>query len=337
MLNLACTGRPLGGLIKGKYYLFVGDSASGKTILVLTILAEAANNPHFDNYRLIFDDIEGGALFDMAKFYGRKMASRLEPPRVDKDGAAVYSESVEDVYYNIDNAHQQWKKDGRPFIYFVDSMDSLMTGDDEEHFTKKKKAHEAGTQAKGSFGAAKPKLNSMYLRRLMTPLQKSGSILGIICQTRDSFSMFESKARSGGHALKFYATLEIWTARKQTLKKDYRGEKIPIGILSRMQVKKNRVQGKNRTVTIPIFEQFKNGGGGFDDIGSCIDYLVKMKHWEKKAAKITAPEFEFTGVRDKLVKQIELDGSYQQLQKIVGGVWSAVEEACAVDRQMRYQ
>ena len=160
MLNLACTGRPLGGLIKGKYYLFVGDSASGKTILVLTILAEAANNPHFDNYRLIFDDIEGGALFDMAKFYGRKMASRLEPPRVDKDGAAVYSESVEDVYYNIDNAHQQWKKDGRPFIYFVDSMDSLMTGDDEEHFTKKKKAHEAGTQAKGSFGAAKPKLNS---------------------------------------------------------------------------------------------------------------------------------------------------------------------------------
>src|SRR3990172_2022287 len=67
--NLACSGNVKGGLVKGHYYLIVGDSAAGKTILVLTILAEAANNPNFDNHRLIYDPVEGGALFDMRKFF----------------------------------------------------------------------------------------------------------------------------------------------------------------------------------------------------------------------------------------------------------------------------
>lgn len=329
-LNCACTGNPKGGLVKGHYYLVVGTSASGKTVMVLSMLAEAAQNVNFDNYELIYDPIEGGALFNMRTFFGRKLARRLTTP------ARGVSETVEDVYFNIDDAYLNWEKTGRPFIYIVDSMDGLTTKDDESHFQKTKTAKRAGTEAKGSYGATKAKFNSTSLRRLMTPLKKSGSILVIICQTRASFSMFASETRSGGHSLKFYATLEIWLKRFKRLTKTFRGQKVPIGNISKMQVKKNRVKGKDRSVLVPIYDQFKGGGGGIDDVGACVDYLVKWKHWKKAGGKITAPEFDFVGTRDKLISAIDFDDASEKLQTLVGVVWNDIENECAVARKPRY-
>ena len=45
LLNLALTGKPNCGFVKGKYHFIVGDSISGKTFLSLTCLAEAATMP----------------------------------------------------------------------------------------------------------------------------------------------------------------------------------------------------------------------------------------------------------------------------------------------------
>jgi len=342
-LNLGCSGSPFGALLKGKYYGWVGDSQSGKTIWVLTLLAEAANNPSFNNYRLIFDDVEGGALFDMSKFFGKKMASRLEPPRTGKKGP-LYSETVEELYYNIDDCYQRWQEDGKPFIYIVDSIDALTTLDDEATFQKRKKATRSNTEAKGSYGAAKPKLNSMYLRKMTAQLRKSGSIVVFISQSRDGFSMFEPKTRSGGKALKFYATMEFWTRRGKVIKAKYLGNEIPIGVNVIIQIKKNRVKGKDRTVTVPIFEQFKDGGGGVDDIGACIEYLVKWRHWKKvkrkvgnkKVSGIVATEFDFFGTKDQIIRMVEFDKKYRKLQLIVSKVWHEVEDAVAVSRQSRY-
>jgi len=64
LLNLACTGFPERGFIKGHYYFIVGDSTSGKTWLSLTCLAEASINPNFKNYRFIYDNAEDGALMN---------------------------------------------------------------------------------------------------------------------------------------------------------------------------------------------------------------------------------------------------------------------------------
>ncbi len=330
LLNCACSGTPTGCFIKGHYYLIVGDSSSGKTVLVLSTAAEAAANKAFDNYRLIYDPIESGALFDMRKFFGRKLSRRLEMP------AHGVSETIESMYYNIDDAYEKWKEDKRPFIYIVDSMDGLSTKEDERVFQNTKKAARSETEAKGSYGATKAKFNSTSLRRLMTPLKKSGSILIIICQTRDSFGMFEPQTRAGGRSLKFYATLEVWLKRRATIHKTYKGEKLPIGIWSRMQVKKNRVKGKDRSVLVPIYDQFKGGGGGLDDIGGMVEYLVKWKHWKGTTKKIIAPEFEFEGTKEELIKAIEFDEAYDKLQSIVGQVWYDIEDACAVARRSRY-
>ena len=65
LLNLACSENPFGGFLKGKYYLLVGDSDSGKTFLSMSCFAEAMIQKPFKNYRLIYDYVEDGMLMHM--------------------------------------------------------------------------------------------------------------------------------------------------------------------------------------------------------------------------------------------------------------------------------
>ena len=203
LLNLACTGFPDRGFARGRYYFIVGDSVSGKTWLSLTCLAEAAKNPNFDNYRFIYDNAEDGALMDIEKFFGREVYERLEAPSNN------YSFSIEDFYYHVDDAIRV----GKPFIYILDSMDSLTSKIEGDKFDSNKKASRAGKETTGSYGDGKAKVNSGMLRRVIgRSLKKSGSILIVINQTRDKINAmpFETKKTySGGHALKFYACTQI--------------------------------------------------------------------------------------------------------------------------------
>ena len=99
LLNLAATGRIDGCFLKGHYFFYCGDTDSGKTFIGLTCFAEASINKAFDNYRFIYDAPEGGALMDIEKFFGKRVAERLESP--SEKGA---SETVEEMYFNIDDA-----------------------------------------------------------------------------------------------------------------------------------------------------------------------------------------------------------------------------------------
>jgi hypothetical protein len=132
LLNLACTGRSDVGFLPGAYYFFVGDSASGKTFITLTCMAEASINPKYDNYKFIYDNVEGGAKMDIVKFFGKKTVKKLiDPPFTEGP-----SNTIEDFYYNLDEA----ANDHAPFIYVLDSMDSLSSSEEIEKFEEKKKA-----------------------------------------------------------------------------------------------------------------------------------------------------------------------------------------------------
>src|SRR5258706_16257741 len=72
LLNLALSGRPDVGYMKGGYYIWTGGSTSGKTFGVLYGIAEAALNPSFDDYRLILDNPENGSLMDKERFFGSR-------------------------------------------------------------------------------------------------------------------------------------------------------------------------------------------------------------------------------------------------------------------------
>ncbi len=326
LLNLACTGNPFRGFAKGKFYFIVGDSISGKTWLSLTCLAEASVNSQFDDYRFIYDNGEDGALMDIKKFFGEGVHQRMERP------AKHCSFSIEEFYYNVKDAIE----DGRPFIYILDSMDSLTSQSEEEKFDKNMKAYRTGKERKGTMTDGKAKVNSAMLRKVIgSPLRRSGSILIIINQTRDRMNAlpFQSKkTRSGGHALHFYATVEMWSSVAGRITKTIRGKKRQLGVYCRIQIKKNRISGREREATIPIYHSY-----GIDDIGSCVDYLVQEDHWKKRKGLIVASDFDMTITKEKLIRYIEAKNMEKDLKSIVSDVWNEIEEACVIKRKPRYE
>ncbi|MCK9570189.1 DNA recombination/repair protein RecA [Candidatus Pacearchaeota archaeon] len=333
MLNLGCTGKIDGCFLPGHYYFLVGSSDSGKTFLSLTLLAEAAANHAFDNYRFVYDAPEGGALMDIRRFFGIKVAERLEPPEVDEDGAARHSETSEEFYYHVDDA----LKGKRPCIYILDSQDCLSSKAEIEKFKKTKSAFRKGTtkDQAGSYGDGKAKSNSANLRRLMGPLARTGSILIIISQERDSFDMFEKATHSGGRALKFYATLQLWSTCAGKISKTVMGKPRQLGVNCKVRVKKNRVTGRDRTVIIPIYHSY-----GIDDVGGMVDYLIAEGVWKETDGKVKVtglgPDWP-SGRREKVIKRIEDEELVEDLKELVAVTWQDIEDACVVERKRRYE
>lgn len=330
LLNLALSGRPQVGIPIGGYIFFVGDSSSGKTWLTLCILAEASMRQRFNDYRLVYDPVENGALMDVAQYFGTALAARIEPPIYGPEGVPGRSITIDDFYTNI---HAQM--DRGPCIYILDSMDALM-GMAEEKKRKQREAA-AGTNRKvtGEMGDGKAKKNASGVRGLLAKLQQTGSILIVVAQTRDVLDQWapESQTYSGGHALKFYAAAQIWTRIAHTMEKTVEGKPRKIGVMSEFEVKKNRITGKEWSVRVPIL-----WGYGMDDIGSCIDYLVFENHWtkSKEGGTITAEEFQTKGQRETLIKFIEKNNLVKSLRLLVAEVWENIEKRCVPDRLPRY-
>lgn len=339
LLNLACTDHPRRGFFKGGYYYLVGDSTSGKTWVSLTCFAEACQSEAFKDYRLIFDDVEGGAMMDVEFYFGKEVARRIEPPATKK-GQPVFSDTIESFYYHITDL----LKEGKPFIYVLDSQDSLTSFSSEDKFEKQKKAAREGEESAGSYGDGKAKYHSEHLRQVLSGLRRTKSILIIIGQTRDNLGMgFELKTRSGGRALRFYANLEIWTSVAAKIKKTVRDKERTVGVDCLAEVKKNRVTGKvgkDRSVHVPIYYQL-----GIDDVGSCVDFLIAEKHFAKlqkngeetRKKLYDARDFFVKGSREKIIAHIEAEDMEEKLKEVTAKVWQEIEAESAPQRKKRYE
>lgn len=304
-----------GGLLPEHVYLFVGDSQAGKSWLMLQLLAEACRNKRFSKHRLIHDNPERGTLMDIPRYFGKSLANRLESPT--KQGP---SKTLEDFYRNV--AGQ-----AKPFIYGLDSEDSLPPEQDITDATTKK--------PKGSMGMERAKTNSRQLRVAHNLLEGTDSLLIIIKQTRENVgfdSMFNPKTRSGGKALTFYATSEIWFSIRNKIKRTVRGKPRVVGSVLKMHVKKNRVAGRDVAVEIPFYPNV-----GFDDIGACVNFLVEEGHWKETDGKVVASEFKLSGSREKVISKIEEGNREEELRKIVTDVWADIEADCEVRRKRRYE
>jgi recombination protein RecA len=214
-------------------------------------------------------------------------------------------------------------------------MDALTSKAEAEKFEEHKKAAAKGERAKGDYGDGKAKINSRCLRAVMHKLRDTGSILLIINQTRDNINagMFEpKKTRSGGHALTFYATVEVWTSLGSAIKKKVGEKDRKVGITCRVKINKNRLTGRQRVVDVPVYYSY-----GIDDMGSCVDYLVAEGRWDRRGAVIdTKDDFEVTGTRNKLLRMIEDNEWENDVRNFVAETWSGIEAACEERRKPRY-
>lgn len=331
LLNLACTGDPGGAFCPGYYYYLVGDSMSGKTWLSLSCFAEAARHPFFASYQFVYDDVEQGAVqIDIPRYFGEQCAARIRPPRLVR-GQPVYSDTVESFYHHI----WHYLNGKHPVLYILDSQDALTSSAALDKFSLESKAWRKGESVAGSYSDGKAKYHSEHIRMVISRLRQTGSILLIIGQTRDNLGWgWEKKTRAGGRALRFYASLEIWTSMVGKITKTVRGRSRTLGIRCLAEIKKNRATGRigsDRSVEIPIYY-----GMGIDDVGSCVDFLVKEGYWKKRGAKILAEDFLRADSRERLIQYIEQEALEPKVQGLVANLWKELDEACTPKRKARY-
>ena len=315
MLNLACSDFVHGAFATGKVVNLIGDSSSGKTLLALSSLAEMSHNPDFNEYRLIFDDAEEALEFDIEKLFEKETKDRIELIRP--------SNTIEQFYGNVLKAVSM----GDPFVYILDSFDALTA----EAEIKRSLEYEKEKEDKsGSYKTEKSRMMSEMLRVIKGKIRQTNSLLLIISQTRDNIgfgAMFQPKVRSGGKALKFYSSHEIWLAvGKKETKRD-----VEVGNLVYAKLTKNKLTGKRREVTFPIFYEY-----GADDITSCIDFLVAQQAWKKVKGGIDSDGFFDICSRNKLITQIEKEGLQRELFKRTQEEWDLMEKSLSLNRTKKW-
>jgi RecA/RadA recombinase len=327
--NLGCTGRTDCAFKKGHYYHLVGDSSAGKTFFSLTCLAEAALNPAFEDYDLIHIDAEHGSLFKTQQFW---------PVLVDR----VQVEECDTIDEFWDMLVKRLRA-GKPCIVILDSEDMLKASADIKKYDKQAKMREKirkggkGEDMAGSFGTNKARENSGMFPLVISLLKKTGSILIIISQTRDKIgqtfmSFGPEKTYSGGHALKFYATLQIWLSVKMAIKKRVKGKDRKLGNTIRIDIKKNRQIGGDRRMHANFYYRT-----GIDDIGTCIDYLVEEGYWKENGGKVNAKDFGFKGNREDVAQHVQENGLEKKLRLLVKRLWGEIEAACTINRKNKYE
>lgn len=336
LLNLALSDNVRGGFLIGRVHNLVGDSSSGKTFVALTSLACTATTNK--STKLVFDDAESADSFNKEHLFGSTIAKKIQSPyryakkKSSKTKTKVYdrSHTLEEFELHIFTTLNDSKK----FYYVLDSFDSISDKAELEVAQKNRDAIEKDKDTKGSYGMSKQRGMSSLLRRLVGHLAQAHSTLLIISQTRANISpmSFAPKTRSGGKALKFYSTTEIWMVEAGKITKTVNGKTVAIGINAKAKITKNKVTGKYREVTFPIYYSY-----GIDDIGSCVDYLVAMKTWKKSSNSILVPKWKFKGTREKLITYIETNDKYEALRDVVQKTWDGFEDKVSIKRKPRFQ
>ena len=168
LLNCACSDNPTGGYGIGKLVNLIGDSSSGKTLLGLSCFAEMAMFKKFDEYAFIYDDVEAALEFNLDYLFGADVSERID--------MSITSDTIQDFYGNITRTIRE----GRPFVYILDSLDALTSIEEMKRastYSKKPEVeyNEDGSKkkTKGSYKMEKAKLVSEILRVIARDIKRT--------------------------------------------------------------------------------------------------------------------------------------------------------------------
>lgn len=321
LLNCACSDNPDGGYALGTVVIGIGDSSSGKSFLMLTALAEACSLPRFDEYDFYYDDAEAAFNFNAEKLFGHKFVDRVKMEA---------SDTVQQFYGRFVQALNT----GKPFIYILDSYDFLTEEEEKARaeVTRKKAVGESLTKkeqvSKGGYKTEKVRVFAEVFRRCRRELRDTKSLFIIIFQTIDAInSQFVSKTRRGGNAPKFAASHELW----MRVAGSYDDKGLEIGIDSSVKIKKNKITGKVREVSFPIYYDY-----GIDDIRSCVEFLVEQNYWPLDKRTIDCKGLKFRGTIDKVIAHIEQNSLEDELRLHTGRCWRQREESVKINRKRRF-
>jgi RecA/RadA recombinase len=310
LVNLACTGDPSGFVQEGILTRIVGDSDTGKSFLGRTILAECFYK-YGDAKFYIHDDIEHGIFYDDAKMFGKAFADKaLEPPFDYSDG-----KSTEQFYRHFHNCVLKSRKEKRPFIYVLDSYTGLRP---EVDLTFIKSI--VDDKDKKSFGMAQAKMSSLLMQQIVEELAETNSNLFLIQQTRDNIDpmSFDKKTVSGGSAVRFQSSLEVWLSSAGQIKVD--ADLHPVGVQVKFLQRRSRLVGARCTVTFPI-----NYVYGIDNTQANIDFLLEQGVIKKEGHSLAYEPWDIKVATRKFAAEIEKQGKQKDLDALVATTWREIE------------
>jgi RecA/RadA recombinase len=331
-LNCALSG----GIANGAYHMgtmvnIVGDSHTGKSVLALAALASAAINPLFDEFELIYDDVEHARTIDISNMFSPNIEDRLD--------FSQKSKTIEDFR----NHYYDKLTSGKKMVYVLDSFDALSSKAETERIVKEAE----GKKADGSYKTEKPLLGS-ELFRVSTPiLEESGSILIIVSQVRQTIgfkAMFQPLSRNGGKGLDFYAHQIFWLSNVGAIKPSESRKDFILGNYVKAKCTKNRVSGKPRTAKFAIYSDY-----GLDDVESMVEFLktekvfipntTKYSAKEIKESKFLKTSFDIFGEqvrKENLISYIEENDLEEKVKELVADTWQKIEENISIKRKKRW-
>lgn len=263
LLDLIVGGGTGEGFSFGNVINIVGDTGSGKSLMVCEIVA-ACHYKFKDKFKWIYDDCESGFTFDTKSLYGFE----IMPMNVEE---RVKSDTVEDAYVNVRKFAEGLKKDEFG-IYVIDSLDGLTSKEANTiantHYNKALKGKEDDT---GSYRLGKAKyLSQEFFPQLADLLEKTNCLLIIVSQVRENLSpiSFNKFVRSGGKAMDFYCHTVLWLA---AIKKIKRKDRV-VGVVVKAKTTKSKTPRPFREGIFIIDFYY-----GIDDIATNIDYLYDFR------------------------------------------------------------
>lgn len=280
-----------GGWPLGRMSNIVGDKSTGKSLLAIEACANFIRD--FPDGKIYY--LEAEAAFDTS--YAEALGMPIK--KVTFVGDKLDDYTVESWFEHLDELLPSLIDSKIPCLYVVDSLDALSD-----------RAEKSREIDKGTFGAAKPKLIGQLFRRLVKEIERSRTHLMVVSQIRDNIgvSFGETRTRTGGRAMDFYASQILWLSQLKKLDKVIKKVKRVYGVQIKALCKKNKVSLPFREAEFPILF-----GYGIDDVEAMLSWLTNIDYstseWTqyKSGAKTLANSIKYLepDVRKQVMSEIE--------------------------------
>jgi recombination protein RecA len=237
----------IGGLPRGRVVEIYGPESSGKTTLALHCLAEAQKKGGI----CAFVDAEHA----LDPVYARKLGVNVDDLLISQPDAGEQALEIADTLV----------RSGAVDVLVIDSVAALVPR----------------AELEGEMGDSQPglqaRLMSQALRKLTASINRSNTMVIFINQIRMKIGVMygSPETTTGGHALKFYASVRLDIRRIGVIKE--RDE--VVGNQTRVKVVKNKLAPPFKQVEFDIMY-----GEGVSKVGELIDLGVKAGVVEKSGA-----------------------------------------------------
>ena len=307
----------LGGDLTYGFVNIAGDSSSGKSFISGECIAA---NYHLKNGNLqwFYHDAEDGYKFDTQKLYN-----------MDILGGGLLKQSksertIESFERNLNEVIAK-KDPDVPFIYVLDSFDSLTSHAELDKLSKNRKKKE-GEKKEGSYALDKQKFMHQIGRTYVSLLQEHKICVIIVSQVKENVDagMYGPKHyRTGGKALDFYPNIIFWITEAEKYTKQNRA----VGICSKVLGKKVRNDKPFRHCYIDILFDL-----GVDNLVSNLKFLYDYKtdRGKDKTAVNVVNNMKWDDKTfddlDHLVQYIEDNDLEQEVLKRTQEKWHQIDE-----------